>query len=75
MHKKLRVVIVESDPIQQEAAKSHVGEKHNLTFVETHSQAMRMLGSCDIILADVIMPPEIMNGIKRWDLLLKDLVG
>ena len=74
MHKKLHVVIVEADPTHQEAAKKLFNNKHDLTVVKTHGEAMRMVGGCDIILAAAIMPPEVLEGITRWDLLLEALL-
>ncbi len=77
MDKKLRVrvLVIDSNPIHREAAQKQLGEKYDLTVVETVNEGRTLFGRHDIVLSDDIIPPDEQDGVKRWDLLLKSLLG
>lgn len=71
---KLKVLVIDNSPIHQESAKKQLGEKYSLTVVATLNEGRKLFSSHDIVLSDDIIPPDYLDGIKRWDLLLEALL-
>ncbi len=71
---KFKVLVIDDNPIHRESAKKQLGGKYDVTVVATLSEGRALFSSHNIVLSDDIIPPDYQDGIKRWDLLLEELL-